>query len=610
MLLQHAIQPQRLVLRWRPSGEGHTALIDRLKLLRRIRAMFSCVYRALLYQPKLIQPVLTTLATPRPLQMTPFSRSLDVPSLQTSLRTLFGPRIAAATVTGSKPSRDKGGRPPASDKSATLFLMVKAVHARLTQNDAELVSDQLSTSDGRSLKITAKTMRNRGCFAKLVPSHVAVVADTVTKLEAVTWDTVGDELHEDRELHLDLLSRVAAALEADDPYFRAVDLACAAVVVLDLTPRKITQNKAKTKKRGQSEHSTEEDSDADRDQPAAKKCGGVGGRRPRTIAQEIAAYPQSASPSRRSRDGFDGSHSGNEPSRGYETRYPVPMPSPLGICPPAMASAQLPHAAPAAAPGLINVHVNNTINMNSDNNNTRKVSDNNTNNTKTGAQTAATNALDIDDFDMDLAALSWLVDSFILELEGALDSKIPSDLRLSGLPSFMPPAAAAAATTTNNNNGGTGAGAGTGGACPSPLTALPSPTTTLPQLHTQQSEGGEEQAASLTTVAAAAAAAAATTTTTTTTTTKNASGPAVPALDEPSLSLKDLGQVQSFRSNVEGLLAEVMQAITEVDNATEIPPATVTAAAVYASQKSMLGVDSFNATNHNTDDFNNVFGKK
>lgn len=197
--------------------------------------------------------------------------------LQTQLRSIFAPRIQSYLASTGNKAIAQPGRKPSSDSAAIPLLIAKFIYPRFTQGEGAVVSNSLRTDDGRALTIREKTLRNRSDFSALAKSYLG---PNVMEGKIVTWETLGDVNHPDREEHLEILCRVAAALQIKDAHLNCVEVACAALLVLDNTAPVLKRSKGKKRARGDNEDTDEESC---QDHPAKNK----GGRRKRTVTAEI-----------------------------------------------------------------------------------------------------------------------------------------------------------------------------------------------------------------------------------------------------------------------------------------------------------------------------------
>ena len=221
------------------------------------------------------------------------------------------------------------GRKPSSDSAAIPLLIAKFVYCKLTQGEGAVVSNSLRTDDGRALTIREKTLRNRSDFSALAKSYLGPNA-MVGKV--VTWETIGDINHPDREEHFDILCRVAAALQAKDAHLNCVEVACAALLVLENTPPVLKRGKGKKRARAEQEDSDGEDSC--QEHPAKNK----GGRRKRTtvavLEAELATIVPAAQPAKK-RNGrrvvatAAAAAAFVEPFNALEVDFMDPVPAPL-----------------------------------------------------------------------------------------------------------------------------------------------------------------------------------------------------------------------------------------------------------------------------------------
>ena len=257
-----------------------------------------------------------------------YSRGIDVFALQNELRSVFAPRIQSYMASTSK-AVAQPGRKPSSDSAAIPLLIAKFVYCKLTQGEGAVVSNSLRTDDGRALIIREKTLRNRSDFSALAKSYLGPNA-MVGKV--VTWETIGDINHPDREEHFDILCRVAAALQAKDAHLNCVEVACAALLVLENTPPVLKRGKGKKRARAEQEDSDGEDSC--QEHPAKNK----GGRRKRTtvavLEAELATIVPAAQPAKK-RNGrrvvatAAAAAAFVEPFNALEVDFMDPVPAPL-----------------------------------------------------------------------------------------------------------------------------------------------------------------------------------------------------------------------------------------------------------------------------------------
>lgn len=205
-----------------------------------------------------------------------YARGIDVFGLQTQLRSVFAPRIQSNIASNVNKAVAQPGRKPSSDSAAIPLLILKYIYPRFTQGEGAVVSNSLRTDDGRALTIREKTLRNRSDFSALAKSYLG---PNVMEGKIVTWETLGDVNHPDREEHLEILCRVAAALQAKDAHLNCVEVACAALLVLENTAPVMKRSKGKKRARAENEDT---DEDSCQDHTAKNK----GGRRKRTVTTE------------------------------------------------------------------------------------------------------------------------------------------------------------------------------------------------------------------------------------------------------------------------------------------------------------------------------------